>query len=342
MNSIPMPTHSEQIYLQQSYYLNYLKTKFVDPLWISGQSITTEEYKFYATEPALKEFIITNFSSNPTIYTVVRWESATAIKSDNCFIRISSVYNGSADVEILGTTDEVSQTLRLFKENFTQVGSTIEWVYNRSGDSVVLPINTDLYPRKEFYPFLQDKPLEQYYDEFMNSRESILILIGPPGTGKTTFIKGLIAHTKTSAIVSYDVKVLEDDDIFASFIRDNQANLMVLEDADTLLAPRSEGNSMIMKFLNVGDGLVSCRNKKIIFTTNLASVKEIDQALVRPGRCFDILYFDKLKPDQAKVVSETLGLDGGNFSEDVPLAEVFNIKPPTTPTKPKPKSIGFI
>jgi adenylate kinase family enzyme len=40
-------------------------------------------------------------------------------------------------------------------------------------------------------------------------------LIGPPGTGKTTFIRGLLAHRSCSAIVTYDAGILEKDGFFA-------------------------------------------------------------------------------------------------------------------------------
>jgi SpoVK/Ycf46/Vps4 family AAA+-type ATPase len=230
--------------------------------------------------------------------------------------------------------------LQLFKDNFEAVASSIDWVYNQKGDTITLPVLTENYPVKEFYPFLEDKTLEQYYDEYMKSKASILILIGPPGTGKTTFLRGLISHTKSNAIVSYDVRVLEDDDFFANFIGKDDSQLLILEDADTFLRPRKDGNHLIMKFLNVGDGLVSSNKKKIVFTTNLPSVKEIDPALIRPGRCFDILNFENLTASQANNVSELLGLEKEPFVNDVSLAEVFNRQPFSS--QPKPKSVGFI
>ena len=76
------------------------------------------------------------------------------------------------------------------------------------------------------------------------------------------------------------------------------------------------------RFLNVGDGLMSMKNKKIIFTTNLPSIASIDSALTRPGRCFDIIEFGKLNRQQAKKVCDAKGLalpNGDAFT----LAELF-------------------
>jgi ATP-dependent 26S proteasome regulatory subunit len=40
------------------------------------------------------------------------------------------------------------------------------------------------------------------------------------------------------------------------------------------------------RFLAVADGVVRAQGRKIIFTTNLPSIGDIDEALMRPGRCF--------------------------------------------------------
>ena len=176
----------------------------------------------------------------------------------------------------------------------------------------------------------------------MSSKASILILIGPPGTGKTTFIRGLLHHTNSNAVVTYNQKVLEDDDFFANFIEDDDKQILVLEDADVMLTPRNNGNPLMMKFLNIADGLASCSNKKIIFTTNLPSTKEIDTALIRPGRCYNILEFGSLSIEQAKLIAAqmNLELDLDESVKTLTLAEIFNHKPFAASLTPKP--VGFI
>ena len=132
----------------------------------------------------------------------------------------------------------------------------------------------------EMYPFLEGEKLTDYYERFMQSSANILLLIGPPGTGKTTFIRGLLAHTESSAVVTYDAAILEKDYVFARFVED-ETNIMVLEDSDTFLKARSDGNTMMHRFLNVGDGLVTTKGKKLIFSTNLPSVRDIDPEIGR-------------------------------------------------------------
>lgn len=328
---------NDSITYQEICYSDFIIGKFLNSFWEQSENVFKAEYKFYTTVEELKLFLKTALCD----FVIAQTQYSFLLKNDNCAIEIRGIHRNSTNVQIFGEEQEVERVLQIFKDNFKEVLSSIEWVYNQKGDRITLPVLTDNYPIKEFYPFLGEKTLEQYYDEYMKSRASILILIGPPGTGKTTFLRGLIAHTKSNAIVSYDVRVLEDDDFFANFIGDDDSQLLVLEDSDTFLSPRKEGNHLIMKFLNIGDGLVSSQNKKIIFTTNLPSVKEIDQALIRPGRCFDILNFENLTAEQANTVSEILNLEQTPFDKDVSLAEVFNRQPFSS--QPKAKStIGFI
>jgi ATP-dependent 26S proteasome regulatory subunit len=180
----------------------------------------------------------------------------------------------------------------------------------------------------------------------MESSANILLLIGPPGTGKTTFIRGLLAHTNSSAMVTYDAAILEKDYLFARFIEDD-ASVMVLEDSDAFLKPRTDGNTMMHRFLNVGDGLVTTKGKKMIFSTNLPSIRDIDSALVRPGRCFDILSFDNLTVEQAQALADKLEVKlpvrpRGKEAERYTIAEVFNEKTVNMEKSVSKRKMGFV
>jgi ATPase family associated with various cellular activities (AAA) len=328
---------NDSIYFQEICYSDFILGKFLNSSWENSENVFKAEYKFHTNPENLKEFVKTVLCD----FVISQTQYAFILKNEQCIIEIRGIHRNSTSAQIFGEEQEVQRVQQLFKDNFEEVASSIEWVYNQKGDSITLPILTDNYPIKEFYPFLGEKPLEEYYDEYMKSKASILILIGPPGTGKTTFLRGLIAHTRSNAIVSYDVKILEDDSFFANFIGDDDSQLLILEDSDTFLTPRKDGNHLIMKFLNIGDGLVSNQHKKIIFTTNLPSVKEIDQALIRPGRCFDILNFENLTAQQANKVAETLKLEQTPFDKEASLAEVFNRQPFSSQLKAK-STVGFI
>jgi len=247
---------------------------------------------------------------------------------------------GKIQVEITGSPEEVAVWLGWFNMNFTKAENMIEWVYNARGDGISVPLNYRPGIRAA-YPWIDETfvNLTDYIDEYIDSEASVLILIGPPGTGKTTFIKNMIHRSKANAKVAYDPNVISQDDFFAGFIAD-ETRFLVMEDADEFLRSRTDGNSMMHKFLNVSDGLISASDKKLVFSTNLPSINDIDEALMRPGRCFDVLQFRKLTREEAQAVLDEVGStatipDG----KEISLAELFSTS--STRKVLKRRAIGF-
>ena len=258
--------------------------------------------------------------------------------TDN-FIKFD-VNSNTTTVRAYGDPQYAEDMVEIIESTFDVVTSYIEWIYSSDGNSVNVPLNRDRLPVEEMYPFLNGESLNDYYDRYMASSANILLLIGPPGTGKTTFIRGLLAHRNCSAMVTYDAGILEKDGFFARFIEDD-AEVMVLEDSDAFLKSRSDGNTMMHRFLNVGDGLVTTKGKKMIFSTNLPSIRDIDSALVRPGRCFDILTFDQLSQENADKLAAKLGVEVEHDKKDYSLAEIFN-KQTHADVATTNRKVGFI
>jgi ATPase family associated with various cellular activities (AAA) len=154
----------------------------------------------------------------------------------------------------------------------------------------------------EAYPVLVG--VNEFIDQYLDAPETVLVLQGSPGTGKTRLIRAILAaisrRKAATAEVLYtgDSAVLENDEVFLEFITESHS-AFVVEDADHLLKPRAGGNPTLHRFLNIADGIACAHGKKIIFSTNLPNIHDIDEALVRPGRCFAHLYMEELQAFEA-------------------------------------------
>jgi len=263
---------------------------------------------------------------------------------DRLFLSLSitrSVVTLYGDETLFDKLEEViSKFFKIKKNDFSK--KTLElYFYNKStatarGQSV--EIRPENRPFTEMYPFLNGETLHEYYERFHNSSSSLLLLRGPHGTGKSSFIRGMLLHLDVKALMTFDSDLIKEDSFFVSFLQ-GTSDYFILEDADAFLTRRDEGNTVVNKFLSLGDGIVSKPEKKIILTTNL-SLDKIDEALVRPGRCFDVLDFKPLSRKQAEVVAEKRGFQLDLPEQSISLAELFNKQSYTQ--KKDSKTIGFM
>lgn len=156
------------------------------------------------------------------------------------------------------------------------------------------------------YPEIREG-VSAFIDRYLRSREAVLVLQGPPGTGKTRLIRAVLGEISRrkggEAQVMYtgDMRALESDETFVKFIT-GWDSAFVIEDADHLLRPRADGNEHLHRFLAIADGVVRAQGRKIIFSTNLPNVGDLDDALVRPGRCFARVSVRELTLAEAEVL----------------------------------------
>lgn len=181
-----------------------------------------------------------------------------------------------------------------------------------------------------FYPWMvmpeAEDPMGAYFEEFLKSNARVLILIGPPGTGKSTFIRTLIAKHKVQATIAYTAMTVKHPKFLSNFLSEQEDDdgledgartpaLLVMEDSDDVIRSRELGNQLMAEFLNAADGIASNSHVKMVFSTNLPTTRDIDSALKRPGRCFDILHFRHLTAEQANAARASVGMEPRDFGE---------------------------
>lgn len=176
------------------------------------------------------------------------------------------------------------------------------------------------------YPYLDSQPGE-LWDEFKNSNGNVILLIGEPGCGKSSYIREILKHRGWDDkiyLADQDEVLLHND--LPTYLRNlDSGSVLVTEDSDRLVAKREDGNTLMSSLLNATSGLVST-DTKLIISTNLTSLKYVDPALLRPGRMFKVLQFKKLTIEEAHAVRRIMELDPvyfGSLSE-VTLAEALN------------------
>ena len=224
----------------------------------------------------------------------------------------------------------------LFTQNYKSLfidarATSIDYYYFEDGrvESIQMLLKSNeiatIYP--ELYAEIS---IDILAEEFTRSKSSILLLSGPPGCGKTTFLKYLIkskfadkAQDKLNYEENMSVAYIKSKEVmlsssFWSQISTRQYNLMIFDDLDFSLAPRKEADTsadatFISNLLSYSDGLFN-QKSKIVITTNQLTDK-MDSALIRPGRCFDFLTLNPMKYDDALVFWEnTLKMDKDKFA----------------------------
>jgi ATP-dependent 26S proteasome regulatory subunit len=80
----------------------------------------------------------------------------------------------------------------------------------------------------------------------------------------------------------------------------------------------------------------------MIFSTNLPSIKDIDPALVRPGRCYDILNFAELNQEQAEALATKVGVTLNGKRDKWSIADIFFNDSTGSKFKTKENKMGFV
>jgi hypothetical protein len=163
----------------------------------------------------------------------------------------------------------------------------------------------------------------------------LTILDGPPGTGKTYFVRGLINAVPQCQFLIFPATLVREIDkpgftqVLARMSAVNPIVLIVEDGDEALSARKAENMSLISSLLNATDGIVgSLLDIRVVVTTNTPDM-EFDPAALRAGRLLKNTHISKIPLEQAR--ARFVQLTGGGPSDaalavqdDTILAEVYH------------------
>lgn len=312
-----------------SFGMNYL-INLQKRAWDTNRKLTTYSH-IKITEESFNRFMALNPRTS-FVHNAAE-EITTELVDDDFFIGIS--YNPNKVPRSYTLNSAVF--FDTIKESFEEAlivepkDLYIEWVDSvsqgggLSTKTIPLPKNTHFY--EEAYPSLKDQPLKEFISDYLQSDSAVLLLYGPPGTGKTSLLKQIMQYANESCLITYNKDIAAMDTLFSHFY-DCPERFLIIEDADTYMSSRAkDGNDVMKKLLNITDGLTARKEKKVIFTTNLTNLNDVDDALLREGRCFATLNVDKLSIHDAEHLLNVMGHDGKSIlsttSKNISLANLY-------------------
>ena len=161
-------------------------------------------------------------------------------------------------------------------------------------------------------------------------RSGLILLHGDPGTGKTSYIKHLIAEFPDTEFifVPNDMvrRLLQPD--FVSFMVSKRRSVLVIEDAEKVIQSREQTReaSVVSTILQLTDGLFSDYLSVKVMCTFNTDVSRIDQALFRKGRLIAFYEFAALSAERTAALVERLGGEVPSGKSRMTLAEVYNLE----------------
>lgn len=185
-------------------------------------------------------------------------------------------------------------------------------------------------------------PIHELIESSINSETSGLILLhGLPGTGKTSYIKGLISENLECNFIFIQNEFVRNllDPEFISFLLNQRNSILVIEDAEKVITSREDvrEESIVSTILQLTDGLFSdYLNIKIICTFN-SNLSKVDSALMRKGRMIAKYEFKPLAKEKTEQLLAKMGIKENK--EELTLADIFNYN--NSNFKDNDKKIGF-
>lgn len=190
------------------------------------------------------------------------------------------------------------------------------------------------YVSEKYYPYIC---VDSLFKEFFASHESILLLTGEPGLGKsklaTLAMQYAINHPNEipypidsdkyyiNLVFIRGTEVLSSEEFWMD-LESFTPDFVIIDDLDNMLTTREADiqsqedvlkNKFMNQFLSFTDGIEK-RKTKFIITTN-QNYRDIDSAVLREGRLFDIIEMRSLTKEEALDIWVSEGINEEYFDK---------------------------
>ncbi len=174
-------------------------------------------------------------------------------------------------------------------------------------------------------------------------KRGIHFLYGKPGTGKTNYLRHVIAQLKKNVVFipSGMAESLSDPGFVSLLIQQAKGQILVIEDAEKAIVSRDASyNTAVSTLLNISDGLLSdVLNLQVICTFN-TDIRNVDNALLRPGRLLSKYEFKDLEIAKANKLSKQLGFCR-EYTNPVSLSEIYSNRETQIISLQTKRAVGF-
>jgi hypothetical protein len=260
-----------------------------------------------------------------------------------CIYKILLLYSPQSISDLLIVKDKVRKCM--IQENNTK--ANIGFIIFNHGNYEIKEISIakklgEWRDLNLHYPSNGEMSFTDFYDGLKNklltTSKGLVLLYGQPGTGKSHFIRHIISDVSNMKVADEKNEkffiyvqprlissILEPEFVtfLTTYIADNKREIvLIMEDAEQVLAKRELGNSGASNILNLTDGILNdILGFQVIATFN-TDIDDIDTALLREGRLIASKKFSTLLDTEAKKLVTAIGLDI-EITQSMTLAEIY-------------------